>query len=247
MSAIFEEKFNPRWDIHDINEYIYKLILKNKHLEFENVLDPDVACFSHFKGSYIVPQTTTLFAYRDMINGYSIETTVSPHIEILSSKKNPFNLDKEIIESNIQTDITPVGGLTELYEKAFKDINRFRTDFLMTMNNFKIEASEHISIKYNFSFDFNNNILAASISFEFSYYNLGISSIFYNFHLNNEGVYCGIAYEATNKHFLAGTTSKHMMLQFLLNDAGIEHELAARNHSKEEISDYLLLLDMKRI
>jgi len=247
MSAILEEKFNPRWDIHEINEYVYKLIVKNKHLEFANILDPSVASFSHFQGAYIVPETTTLFAYRDMLNGYSVETKVDPHMEILASKKHPFDLDKELVDSNIYSDITPVGGLKTLYDKAFKDINRFRNDFLLTMNSFDVEVNEIITIKYNFSFDFNNNIIAADISFSLNYHNLNFSNIFYNFSLTNDDVRCGNAYKVNHKHFSAGTTSKHMLLQLLLSDAGIENDLDTRNHSKEEIANYLLLLDMKRI
>lgn len=240
-------KFNRRWNIDEINEYIYGLIVENKHLDFVLMLDPDVASFSSFSDKYIIPNTSVYFAYQDMVQGYSISFSATPSVNILSSKRKPFTLDDELIPTNLYCDVSPVSGLKELNDKAFKDMNRFRSDFLMTLNGLKNPLTEAIHIKYNFTFDFNNAIIDASISFEFSYFELGLSNMLYNFRIGKDGIMCGTAHKNNYQNFLTGTTSKHMMLKSYLSNVGIDNDLETRNHTKEEVSNLMLLVDMKRI
>lgn len=237
-------KFNRRWNIDEINEYIYGLIVENKHLDFVLMLDPDVASFSSASDKYIVPNTSVYFAYQDMVEGYSVSGT---SVLKLLSTRSSFTLDDELISSNFYCDLTPVGGLKELDDKAFKEINRFRSDFLMTLDGLKNSLTEALHIKYNFTFDFNNDIIDASISFEFSYFELGLSNMFYNFRIAKDGIMCGTAHKTHYQNFLVGSTSNHMMLKTYLNDVGIDTDLEMRNHTKEEVSNLMLLVDMKRI
>jgi hypothetical protein len=253
MSAIVEDNtandFKHCRGIDEINEYIYKLILKNKHLEFVEMLDPNIASFSHLKDNkYFVPDTSVTFAYEDMVKGYSISYKAYPDLNILGNTKTTFSFDNEFSISNLNADISLIGGLSQLHDKALKEINRFRSDFLMTLESSDVQITETSNITYNFTFDFNNNIIDSSIAFTFNYIGIGINGLFVNFKLlKDDAISCGIALKSNYQTFLVGSTSKHMMLKFFLNDIGIENELETRNHTKEEVSNYMLLIDMKRI
>lgn len=240
-------EFNRRSNIDEINEYIYGLIVENKHLDFVLMLDPNIASFSSFSDKCIIPNTSVYFAYQDMVQGYSVSFSSTPSVNILSSKRKTFTLDDELIPTNLYCDLSPVAGLQELHDKAFKDINRFRSDFLMTLNSLDNLLTEAIHIKYNFTFDFNNDIIDASIFFEFSYFELGLSNMLYNFRIAKDGIMCGIAHKTDYQNFLTGSTSKHMMLKSYLSNMGIDNDLETRNHTKEEVSNLMLLVDMKRI
>lgn len=248
MTAILEKKFNPRWDIHEINEYIYHLIIKNKHLSFVEMLEPDITHFSIDKNfRYIIPNTSVKFAYQDMVDGYCIEFSAIPDIDFIIAQRKSFTLDHEFSQSTLFTDVSLVGELSMLSEKAYKDINRFRSDFLLTMGRFITKTNEHFNIKYNLTFDFNNNILGASVAFDFSYNMVEPLQLFYNYSISKDGILGGVAHKTEYENFLAGSTSKHMMLKFFLNNAGIENSLSERNHTHEEINQFMMLLEMKRI
>lgn len=253
MSAIVEDntanEFKHCRGIDEINEYIYKLILKNKHLDFVEMLKPNIAIFSHLKDNkYLVPETSASFCYEDMVNGYSISYKAYPNINILGNRRTTFNFDNEFSISNVITDISLIGGLSQFNDKSIKEMNRFRSDFLMTLESNNLRITETINISYNFTFDFNNNIIDSSIAFTFNYIGIDINGLFLNFKLlKDDTVSCGIALKSNYQTFLVGSTSKHMMLKFFLTDIGIENELETRNHTKEEISNHMLLVDMKRI
>jgi hypothetical protein len=253
MSAIVEDttdnEFKNCRSIYDINEYIYKLIVKNKHLEFVENLEPNITSFSRFhENAFIIPNTSlATFCYQDMVKGYTVAFDATTDLIIMTNKKEPFTLDNEFTANNLYREITPVGGLKELNEKAFKEINRFRSDFLMTLDGAGIEFFEHARIKHSFTFDFNNKIIDSTISFGFNFSNIGFSDLLYNFKITENGITCGLSHKTHYEHFLVGETSKHMMLKFFLNNIGIDNDLETRNHTKEEVSKYMLLIDMKRI
>ena len=251
MSAMVEDSISDEFKncrgIDEINEFIYKLILKNKHLEFVEMLDPDNAVFYSFKDNkYFIPQTNVVFSYEDVAKGYSIYHKMEPDLNTLADKRTKFSLDNEFSDSNIHSEISLKGYLTTFHEKALKEANRFRSDFLMVLEENNIRITERVQIDYKITFDFNNNIIDSSISFRFNYINT--NSWFLNFKLSKDNdVSCGIAFKTNYKTFLVGSTSKHLMLHFLLQDMGIENDLETRNHTSEEISNYMLLIDMKRI
>jgi hypothetical protein len=251
MSAMVEDsiadEFKNCRGIDEINEFIYKLILKNKHLEFVKMLDPDTTSFSSLKDNkYFIPETSVVFSYEDMAKGYSIYHKIQPDLNTLGNTRTKFSFDNEFSVSNTHSEISLKGGLTLLHEKALEEANRFRSDFLMTLESNNIRITESAQIDYKITFDFNNNIIDSSISFGFNYIN--INSWFLNFKLSKDNdVSCGIAFKTNYKTFLVGSTSKHLMLHFFLQDMGIENDLETRNHTKEEISNYMLLIDMKRI
>lgn len=252
MSAILEDntsnEFKNCRSIYDINEYIYKLIVKNKHLEFVAPLDPDIDSFSRFRDNvFLIPNSYIQFSYQDMVKGYSVSFDATPTLDILFNKRSAFTLDHEFTPVNIHTDVIPVGGLAELNEKAFKEINRFRSDFWMAVESIGIESFEHVRIQYVFTFDFNNKIIDSTISFLFSFRDIKFSDLLYNFKITENGIICGFSHNTHYDNFLVGSTSKHMMLKFFLMSQGIENDLETRNYTKEEISNYLLLIDMKRI
>lgn len=253
MSAIVEDntanEFKHCRGIDEINEYIYKLILKNKHLEFVEMLKPNIASFSHLRDNkYFLPDTSATFAYEDMVKGYSISYTAYPDLNILGNTRTTFSFDNELSIDNVNSDISLIGGLSQLHDKSIKEMNRFRSDFLMTLESNNLRITETIIIHYNFTFDFNNNIIDSSIAFTFNYIGIGINGWFVNFKLlKDDTVSCGIALKSNYQTFLVDSTSKHMMLKFFLNNIGIDNDLETRNHTKEEVSNYMLLIDMKRI
>lgn len=69
----------------------------------------------------------------------------------------------------------------------------------------------------------------------------------YNFRIAKDGIMCGTAHKTNYHNFLTGMTSKHMMLKSYLSHVGIDNDLETRNHTKEEVSNLMLLVDMKRI
>lgn len=253
MSAIVEDsiadEFKNCRGIDEINEFIYKRILKNKHLEFVEMLKPNQTHFSHQRDNkYFIPDTTTTFAYQDMVHGYSVSYNAYPEMNVLGNTRRSFSFDNEFSEANLNSEIALKGDLTELHVQALKAMNRFRSDFLMTIESSKIRINERVTIQYEFTFDFNNNVIDSSISFTFNYIGIDINGLFLNFKLLKDGtVSCGIALKSNYQTFLVGSTSKHMMLKFFLNELGVENDLETRNHTKEEVSNYMLLIDMKRI
>ncbi len=100
MSAMVKDsiadEFKNCRGVDEINEFIYKLILKNKHLEFVKMLDPDTTSFSSLKDNkYFIPETSVVFSYEDMAKGYSIYHKMTPDLNTLGNTRTKFSFDNE--------------------------------------------------------------------------------------------------------------------------------------------------------
>jgi hypothetical protein len=241
-------KLNNMRGIDEINEVIYQCILNNKHLEFETTLSHTIDYFTSIidysgynnENKCLIPETNVRFSYQDMIDGYSVFFDMAPSDCLMNSKEKKFPQYSEFSASTLYSSVYPAGELYDLYSKALKEINRFRSDFLDILNVSSISTIEWASIRHTYSFDFDNNIIDSSISFEFTYMS--------NPHLNGTGgVVCGVAYQNHYANFLVGTTSKHMMTKFFLLASGIESDIDTHNHKEDEIKQLLSLADMVRI